>query len=417
MKILKFTLTLITTFVVSLSFGQGNISFGGAGGAVSQLVIPQLYDDKLASGKTTEDVQFFSYPYVSSKVDVRNMKSRFPGLRINNFIEIIPPDVNRFNDVSLLMGVFDYRTENPALIIWVVGNYESNEATFFIDEYNDHNFLNDKEPVVIEGGQDPVKVEIYPYGEGSLMREMWIAIPKQKKKKLAKVKKEKTKLLNQLSVGPIIGFSSAEIFWERPNNNVYNGQSGFANWYDVDLLEKEIGLNVNYNLRFLRLGITGTYQNINQYTSFFTEQFGPRERVRSGNTIVVRENTSSDPNLDLHSSNRFKLVGNVGIRLHLGTYVEVQPTVGFGYIYYLNGEYIANKFSEPQTSFTHKKDEVLDIGLRFEFTTGYKTAFFFGANFTSIFWDPEGYFNSLPTQVTESYYRSWNGFVGMHFSL
>lgn len=419
MQALKITFLLLLFPFAGNLIAQQNMGIGSATqGANSQFSIPQLYDDKLSGEKTSENVEFFAYPYVSNKIDLRDIKSRFPQLVIDNTLEIIPPDLRIFNDVAVIMAVIDQHLGSEAsLIVWIAGNFESNKVTFFIDQTSDRNFLNDLAPEIIKGGYAPKKIEIYPYGKNGTSREFWLSVPKKKQRKIVspktkRIKKERAKMRNTLSVGVHTAVGSAKVY-----NEYNNFDLGFPAWYNVNLSEKQIGLSANYSFPKFRLGLTGSYQNISQYTSYFYERYAEPENYTDPNTgrRIKRENVAADPNRDIHTRHRYQLGALAAYRISLGRYVEVQPTVTAGYNYFSNGKYISNKHLEPQISFAQKSEPFAEGGLRFEFATGLYRSLFLGGTYGKMWWKPEGYFESFNGDNIQHNYTYWNFIIGYHY--
>lgn len=401
-------------FLVNLVHAQ-EPGFGAATqGAFSQLNIPQLYDEKMNGEMNTTNVEFLAYPYQSSKIDLRDIKKRYPQLVIEDFIQIVPPILNGFNDETIVMGIIDKHLGSEAgLIIWIAGNYESNKVTFFIDENGDRNFLNDKKPMVVKGGRSPKSVEVFPYGKNNASRQLFVAVPKKavtKKKRIKRLEKSKAKMLNNFSIGLLTQLGTAKLHHEYIKT-----KDNFPAWYDVNISEKQIGLTANYSLQSFRFGAIGTYQNIFQYTSYFKDRFAEPEIINQGGSRIFRENIAEDPNRDIHSQHRFRLGLNAAYRLHLSRYSEFQPTIEAGAIYHGNGKYIANKHVEPQLAYDQVFSPFISYGGRFEFATGHHRTLAIGVMFGKVIWEPDGYFESFEGTEIQKSYNNWSIDIGYHF--
>ncbi len=383
-------------------------------GAFSQLNIPQLYDEKLTGEMNTTNVEFLAYPYQSSKIDLRDIKKRYPQLVIDDYIQVIPPVMDGFNDATIVMGVIDKHLGSEAgLVIWLAGNYESNKVTFFIDENGDRNFLNDKKPMVVKGGRNPKSVEVYPYGKNNASRQLFVAVPRKavtKKKRIKRLEKSKAKMYKNFSVGLIVQLGTAKL-----HHDYIKDKDDFLAWYDVNISEKQIGLSANYNFRNFRLGGIGTYQNIFQYTSYFKDRFAEPEVINQGGSRIFRENVAENPNRDIHSQHRFRMGLNAAYRFHLGRFSEFQPTIEAGTIYHGNGKYIANKHVKPQLTYDQVFSSFLSYGGRFEFATGRYRSLALGVMFGKVIWEPEGYYESFEGTELQKSYNNWSIDIGYHY--
>ena len=72
---------------------------------------------------------------------------------------INPPDVTSFNHTVALIGLYG-ETNNPKMVIWLVGNYDYKKATYFIDYDQDRDFTNDLKPVVIDSRRGSQNVNL-----------------------------------------------------------------------------------------------------------------------------------------------------------------------------------------------------------------------------------------------------------------
>ena len=177
---------------------------------------------------------------------------------------------------------------------------------------------------------------------------------------------------------------------------------------------KQIGLSVGYAFRPVKVSIIGTYQTLNQYTSYFNKRtdvpmtfINPMTGVR-----ITRENVATETNRDFHSDKRWKLMGEIAYRLHVGKLIEIQPTIGAGFVYFGNGMYIANKYDDSIQPFEQKANPMIEGGLRFEFTSSKYQSFFIGGSYYKLFWEPDGFFESLDGPIVEKKYTGWGVNIG-----
>jgi len=354
-------------------------------------------------------ISFFNYLHQGAKIDVRDMKSKFPNLKVDDFIIINLPDLSKFREVYNMMGVVDPESEEPSLIIWLLGNPNSEEVSFFIDKNNDRDYLNDDGAMQVYREKDPIKTRIYPFGDKNRPVEMNVQLPKKEKsevEKLVKVLKNysKNKIDNNFVLGLHAGVGIATL-----GHNYTITDSGYPGWYDTKLNEKNIGLSAEKYFRNFVVGARFTFQHIYQYASYFNEQVAPFERTG------LHIKTSN--NRDNHSETRVKAGLNAGFRIHLGEYFEVIPTFSGGYIYYLNGEYISNKFVEPNVTFEHTKDKYYEVAINMEFTSKDENSFVFGMSYTNTDWAPVGFFESIEGRDISDSHQTYAFFVGYKFGL
>ncbi|MFT4566362.1 MAG: hypothetical protein ACI9FN_001317 [Saprospiraceae bacterium] len=377
------------------------------------MIIPQQYEESVQGAERLEDIVFYSYPYEFSSVDVRDMKKRYPELQIADTIEIIPPEFETFSDVTLLMAILRESGSESKLVIWIAGNYERDRVTLYVDETLDRDFTNDGRSRILRAGKNATSIKVYPYGENKRSRNMNISIPERNNPIDNAVRQlgdfSLLSMTNRFSVGVHAGFGGGKL-----NYNLDNLDTGFPIWYNVTLSEIQIGMSLNYHIEGLRLGLKGTYQSVKQYTSYYNVRIAEPSYIVNANTgeRIYRENVATSNNIDLHSSTRFQLGMLAGLRINIGKYLEVQPTATMGYLFYSSGEYIANKFLEPELNFVHKKDPFVEGGIRFEFITGRFRSFSLGMNYTLVNWRPEGFADSFNGENFDKKYSTIGVSVG-----
>lgn len=377
------------------------------------MFIPQQYEGVLGGVERLEDIQFYAYPYEFNVVDVRDMKLKYPELEVPDTVEIIIPEFPNFSDITLLMAILREAGSESKLLIWIAGDYERDRVTLYVDETLDRDFTNDGRPKTIRGGKDPISIKVYPYGKKNRSRELKIGVPERNNPIDNAVRElgnfSLLDMTNRFSVGVHAGFGGGKL-----NYSLDNFDTGFPIWYNVSLAEVQFGLSLNYHFKRLRLGLKGTYQNIKQYTSYYNVRIGEPQVLINPltNEKTYRENVATENNLDIHSRTRYQLGMIAGLRINLSRYVELQPTITMGYLFYNSGAYISNKFVEPQQIYTHKKDRFVEGGLRFEFITGRLKSLSLGINYNLVNWDPEGFSESFNGDNFQKEYATIGATVG-----
>lgn len=385
-------------------------------GQQTTLIIPQTYEGALKNTKQL-DVNLFAFPYEGSNIDVRDMKKKYPNLKVQDSITILPPNLSDFDEVSTLMSVVaDTQSDSLALIIWLAGDYNTNDVTFFIDKNSSRSFKN-AQKIQLKGGGKGKKVNVYPFGKiGRSPVEMFVKVPKNRGDELdelIKTRKYKNRITTEFGLGAFIGFGAGNM-----QHEYLSTETNFPGWYEVVLSEKIVGLSVAKYFRKFKIEARGTYQNIFQYTSYFRLRYGEREVFFSENgTRVINENVRVDTNRDRHTRHRLKLGLSAAPRFKLSKLMELQPYIGGGYILFFGDPYLANKFEGFLDPFQQPNTPFLDFGLNLETSVGYKQTLSIGFFYNIIDWQPVGYFEAIEGTNLNRSYRGYNFTVGYTFGL
>jgi len=416
---MKFYSFIILFFTLLVSFKLSAQTPGSSGITPgSTILIPQSHEDAFRGEKTTTNVKFFEYTFKSTKIDVRDMKSKFPDLVEEDFVDVIPPDLSTFGQVSILMAVVnEYKIEKAKLLIWFAGNYKSNDVTFFVDEDFDRNYINDRDPITAKGGQKPKEIKVFPDGTDKRPIELYIKVPKKNKKQLNNqtkpIRKIKSKNAKNVVIGLYAGFGSGKV-----HHDYLSTVTNFPGWYDGTLSEKHLGITFDKYFSGFKLGVNAAYQDIFQYASHFKLRTAAREVTISPSGIrSVKENLLTQTNIDEHSSSRYELGLTAALRIHVGPLMEIQPTVNAGYLFYSSGEYLANRFDDSFLSYEHKRDKFIEVGVQFDMVVGYQKSLTLGFFLNSVDWSPEGFFESIEGEELKRHYRSFSFLLGYRFGL
>lgn len=375
------------------------------------LIIPQNYEDALKRDKQ-EGVELFVFPYENVNIDVRDMKKRYPELNSEDFVRILPPNLSFYDDVSVLMAVVsDSRSDSTALIIWLAGNYQSNEVTFFIDKFSSRSFKN-AQKIKLQGGGKAKKVHVYPFGKlGRSPVEMLVSVPKNRDDDLEKLinsRKYKNLMQNRFAIGGFLGFGSGSI-----HHDYISTETNFPGWYDVVLSEKLVGLSVSKYFKSFKLELRGTYQNIFQYTSYYKLRYDEPEVIFTANGgRYVNENLRVETNQDQHSKHRLKLGLLAAPRIKISKQMEIQPSIGGGYIFFLNEPYLANKFEGFIDAYEQPATQFLELGLNMEMSVGKQKSLTIGFFYNMIDWKPTGFYEAIEGTDINRHYRGYNMSVG-----
>lgn len=368
MPVLKhiFRLFSISTLLIALginSYGQDVLPTSGLSGPLNGVeMMPEEFRVNLASTKE-ENVDFYHLTYRTPTIDLRLLK-RYTKYNVPESIIITPPDLSAFDHTVVLVGLYG-DVDNPTIIIWLGGNYNYRNITFFLDVDQDRNFTNDNPPLKVKEGSDPINIVISnELGEQNL----WLSVPKVN----VVTKKTKRKIYDQLAIGITAGAGSGSLTYDDPNPSTFHN-------YHVNISEKHFGLSLSYYSKYFILGLNASYQNHHFYASYDPE---PGEIAT----------TSINVNRDLHSPNKSQLGLLTAIRLPLSSFIEFQPTFKLGMANYFNPEYKKNKFSDE--AFALGTSMFYEFGVRMEFTVGVENAFFVEIAKNYQDWEPEVFSDS-----------------------
>ena len=384
-------------------------------GQERSIFIPQQYEDALGGKKVINDLKFYVFPFTSEKVDLRALNRKYPSTELPKQVVINVPFYDELDDAYLFMALIDEEVgaENN-LVIWIAANYNSDEVTLYVDENMDHNY-EITNPYIIKRGDDVYDIKIYPSGTSANQIDLQLNIPESNIEGLLKTMKTnsfKSKMWHNWVIG-----ITADIGVAKLRHEYNNFETGFPAWYTVSLMEKEVGLTMNYYWPNLRFAAGASYQNIYQYTSYFHTRLDEPMIITSGNQRVRRENVSTEINKDVHSINRFAFDVLGAYRLHVNSTSELQFIFGGGKILYMSGEYVANKHEIPMDSYSHSSDNFIKGGVQFEFAVGRRKTASFGILYRKTWWNPEGYFESFNGSDLTVNYSTINFHFGYSIAL
>jgi hypothetical protein len=332
-----------------LPTGSGSGPLGGVG------ILPEEFRANLT--ETSQDnIEFFHLKYRTSTLDLRVLK-KYTKYDVPESIVLTPPDLTRYDHTMVLIGIYG-DPNDPKIVIWLAGNYNYNDITFFIDYDQDRNFTNDEGPLKIRRGAEPVEILLTPEGE---QQRLSLAIPKVK----VVAKKDKERIQNRIVAGFQAGAGSGDLTYSYTS-------SGSSNEYYVNISEKSFGASVSYYGKRFIAGINGSFQNHYHYASY--------------NLIDGLQTTNT--NQDLHAPNKIQISLYGAYRLKLTEFVEIQPVFKYGIAQYLNPEY--KKFKHTDEAYALGSSQFYEVGMRLEFTAGKKNVFFLEFANNRQKWEPDG---------------------------
>ena len=364
-----------------------------------------MESDVMGKDRQTKE-EFFYYPYVSDSIDLRHIKRVVPTLKVPDFIKIDPPHFGAFQDTVVLISAIDKQENENDLIIWLAGDYSTNEVTFYIDRTLDRRFTNDGLPVIINAGDGRQKIVFKPLGKKD-RRDIYLAVPpKQDIYGKYNIKKWKEKIENRISLDLMAGFGVGSI-------NFYydNLETGYYSNYDVNMSSKNLGVMIGYDLPKFRFAAGLQYQNLFYYTSYSRRRFGEDEIVYTSQGQQIIERVQVDRNQEVQPDNMLQFSLLAAYKIKLSQYAEIQPTFAAGITKYSDNKYLPNRVVTDEV-FILDNNRFYDIGLRTEFTIGRFKAFYLGLTYNVVDWDPEGFVESLPQENFTSSFAVWRGIVG-----
>lgn len=414
MKKLIFT-SLLFCFLTS-SFAQ-DPAIGATANQGAALMLPLAYDDKYST-QEQQNVQFVSYPYQSSRIDLRDFRKNYPKANLPDYLEVVPPGFANPKEVIILMGMPAQKEQSvDDVIIWLVQDYGKEEVTFYTDSDLDRNFNNNEAPLIVEAGADPIKVQMAPY-TGAKPYFLNIVVPEVPVPSMPRLTRthvlgSRNRLLHQFAFGPSATFGVGQLRYSYDNLDL-----GFPTTYDVDLTGKGIGATINYNARRFRIGLTATIQNLNFYTSYLRVRVDDPEIIVDPNTGIRKtvDNVEIYRNIDNHSNNIIFWSFDLALRSYIGRTFELHPYVSVGLTSFLANEYVSDiRFDE--VSYELPASKTAELGLRMEFSGRNNRAFFAGFGVNRIWWEPTDFLAEIPNENFSERFLTYRISVGYLFGL
>lgn len=143
-----------------------------------RIIVPEQIEEHLNKKEILSKETFTHYPFNKETVNLCKFKRQNTLLELPDSIKIILPNLTGIQDTSLLIGYLNNGTfKQGYLVVLVVGNYETNEVTFFADTNFDGDYRNDDDPFILIGGASPTTVFLEPPREKSL--KLILSVPKR----------------------------------------------------------------------------------------------------------------------------------------------------------------------------------------------------------------------------------------------
>ncbi|MEP5613832.1 MAG: hypothetical protein ABJP45_16380 [Cyclobacteriaceae bacterium] len=351
-------------------------------------IVPDQFRVNLEAQEIQKSMKFYQVNFRTPTIDLRQLK-QLVNADIPDSIVVVPPNISNFDHVVVLIGLVE--EDASTMVVWLAGNYNYRNITFFIDKDQDRDFTNDVGPIRMKAGNPEREITLRQDG---VDRKMWLSVPEIEVKR---IEKYKVRIANRFAIAFNMGVGTGEINYRYDDLTI-----GYPTNYFVKITEKNLTTTLTYDFKNFNLGVTASFQNHFYFTSHLDVKRGePYYRVITGIRPILEDNIDHHVNLDLHSNNRiqYSLFGTYKVKV--GRAVDVQAFVRVGRTSYFIPEY--NRFvrAEDQT-FPLRTSPFYEIGLRSEFTVGISKAFFVEIARNENKWVPEGFLDDTPHDNFES---------------
>ncbi len=358
------------------------------------------------------DVEFYKINYRTSTIDLRGIKKQ-TNLDIPESIVIKPPRLNSFDHTVTLVGIAGTQ-DNVEVIIWLAGNYEYDNMTFFIDTNQDRDFTNDVKPIRMSAGDEPKEIEILVGGVPTKMFLNSLKPVKKKKKPIARIE-------NQFSMAILAGVGSGQLDYRFQDLTL-----GYPTWYSASTNEKNLGVSFAYDFRKFAFGASIIGQNNFFYTSTLTVQVGePFYRTSSSGSIlsttasnrqILIQDIEEYINDDDHPGNKLQWSFFALYKFQVSSTIDIQPLVRFGRVSHFNGEYV-RLADEPSEIYEMPDSFFYAYGMRVEFAIGISRGFYVEYVRDHLKWEPTDFLRNNPYSDFESTFNIGKFNLGYRFAL
>ncbi len=367
------------------------------GPVVAQVpILPDQFRVNLSAGQSQQEedpVEFFELEYKYATLDLRGLQE-LTTHKLPSSLVITPPDLNDFDHVVVLVGVSG-EIDDPSIIVWLAANYRTNRITLFVDQDQDRDFNNDRGPMRIRRGGEPVSILLSNGGKDQSLQLNPPPLP---------VKPSRQRRIdNGISVGFSAGLGVGGINYQYEDLTY-----GHPTTYNVSLVEKFAKLVLSYDLRQFQVGTSLAIQNHFFYTSTLKIKKGepirteiPDPFLPGRTTFVTVENADEKINVDRHSPNRLQVAAYGAYKINVRKSVTLQPMIAAGVTTYFNPEY-TRLINESGETYDLKPSLFFEGGLRAEFTIGLYKAFFLEFSHSFEQWEPQDFVAGIPHEGFDS---------------
>jgi len=375
-----------------------------------QITIPQQIDKNSNQKEVSVKETFYIYPFTGETIDLKAFKQINPSLDLPDSYTVQLPNLAGIAEKSLLIGYLKNATDGKNyLVTIIVGNYSTNEATFFLDTNFDNDYRNEAAPLILFGGATPTTVFLEPPKARKFA--LTLGIPKkmtQIEEKLRDLdainKKFKAKIGNNITVGFALGIGAGGLDYQYDNI-----QLGYPTWYNVRFSEKAFRTSLAYDFIRFRVGIDATFINHFYYTSYLNVRYAPPMGFRTG--------VETDRNIDQHALNRLQIGLTAAYKIRLSRFSEIQPMFTYGKNFYLSDVYFSDNRPRKENFYQLSPNNYFEYGAQMEFTVGHQKAFLFSVVINQLSWEPDDFVAEIETNNLTTNHSSWKIMLGYRFSI
>lgn len=377
--------------------------------------IPRTLEDRSDNFQRDQNaVEFFYFPYRGPDIRIAEVVQNFKNLSMPDTISITPPDLSGYQNVYVFIGAISEDPTRPEdIAIMLVGNYLTRRLTFFTDVDFDRDFTDEFFTTTMRTGDAPRLVQLRPWGNSDKVFDLWLSVDRVQQKALLKRDRIVEKVRNQFSISPQLGLTSGSLEYRYKNEDI-----GFPTWYSVNSTGKSIGLNIDYTLEFMRFSLGAAYQNLYYWTSYLKVRTGEPQIITDPKTgqMTLINNVKTFENRDAHPRNRLEFSAKVAFLLPLGRLFDIQPFFKAGMVTYSPDRYEPNPSLERPA---HKEgdDYFIEAGLQLDVSAGMEQSAYVGVSIQRLWWQPEGFFETVNYSDLEIEYLSLRFFAGYRFGL
>lgn len=366
-------------------------------------IMPDQFRVNLEAKDIQRDVFFYQLNYKSPTIDLRALKKTVNRL-LPDEITINPPDLSQFDHTVVLVGLTGNLSDPP--VIWLAGNYNYRNITFFLDYDQDRDFTDDKGPVRMRAGQQDRQVILT---QGKTSQKYMLSVPEIEVKR---IQKYLARIVNKFSVSFNAGVGTGEISYRYDDLDI-----GYPTNYFVKITEKNLTTALAYDTKLFSAGVSASFQNHYYFTSHLDVTRGePFYRYVPNHPLIYDDNVDNHVNLDAHSNNRLQYAVFGALKVKIARAIDLQAVGRIGQTMYFNPSY--NRFiHRDNQEYPLPTSPFFELALRSEFTVGILKAVFVEVARNEQEWKPEGFLEDTPHENFDSSSVFWKLNVGYRFTL
>lgn len=373
-----------------------------------QLVVPQQINQSAGKKEVSVKEEFRPYPFTGSTVKLEGFQRKYPALDLPDSVKIILPELEGFQDTSLLIGYLNQEVTNIGyLVIMVVGNYDSNEVTFFADANFDHDYRNDQPPLVLKGGAGAQSIFFQPPMGNAL--KLTLSVPKrlspvdQKLKELDAVNRRYKIRIRGLSASISLGAGAGKLNYDYDDLSI-----NYPVWYRVRFTERMIHTTVSYDWPRFRIGLGANLIGNYYYTSYFNKQLTEPKGIRTG---VLTER-----NIDKHALSKLNLGGTVAYKFNLSRFSTLNPFITYGQTIYLADQYFSDIRPNKEVAYALSPNHFLEYGLQLEVAVANQQAIIVSLSQNHLQWEPDNFLEGINYENLKIKHQVWKLGVGYKYA-